>query len=270
MRTTRFIVLTAMLLFGHYNFATGTKMPSESSKPFIYGNGTHIDSFDFSIDKIEYEDILLGAIHTLRKHDSRSFTMSSNAGQLVYTHNSVHVKVAVGNVKLSFGGNTGLLVTFSSGAGNSFEFDPGPFVINTSAKNTEDILVQFDGVEYPIPPGKRTQFVKIDIFPETISRRFIPDIQGNTLAVIFGSAHLDVKTIEIGSLYIEGLDMRVWGKARSLSTIVRVDDDEYPDLAVMFEDIGSIFYEGVGFATLKGSLSDGTIINGKANILAPP
>ena len=269
-RTTGFIVFIAMLLFGYFSFANGAIMTSESSSSLITGNGTHIDSFDFGIEKIEYEDILLGSIHTLRKHDNRSFTLSSNNGQLVYTHKGVHVKVAAGNVKLSFSGYAGLLVTFSSVAGNSFEFDPGPFIINTSVKNINDVLVQFDGVEYYIPPGKRTQFVKIDIFPETVSHRLVPDMQGYTLAVIFGSAHLDVSRIDIESLYIEDLAMRVMGKAQNLSTIVRVDEDEYPDLAVMFEDIGSIFYEGVSFAMLKGILSDGTIINGKANILTPP
>jgi len=189
---------------------------------------------------------------------------------LLFTHNGVCVKVTDGNVALSFTGYTGLLVTFASGAGNSFEFEPESFTINASATNSNDVLVHFDGVEYYIPPGKRTQIVEIEIIPEAKSHDFIPDCQGNTPVVIFGSAHLDVSTIDIESLCIEDLAMRVRGKAHNLSTIVHVDDDDYPDLIVMFEDISNFLYKGISYATLKGNLSDGTIINGKDNILMLP
>ena len=117
-----------------------------------------------------------------------------------------------------------------------------------------------------IPPGKRSQIVQIEIITETKSHDFKPDIQGNTPVVIFGSAHLDVSNINIESLYIENLAMRVIGKAHNLSTIVHVDDYEYPDLIVMFEDIGHFFNKSFSQATLRGNLSDGTIINGNDNI----
>ena len=270
MRTIRIIFCISMFLCGHFNFANGTILPSDLSKSHIIGNGTHIDSFDFSIEKIEYDDILLGSITTLRKHDGRSSAMFTNGGQLLHTHNGVRINVTAGNVALGFRGYTGLVITFASGAGNSFEFEPESFTITASATNTNDVLVQFDGVEYYIPPGKRTQIVEIDIIPEADSHDFLPNIRGNTPVVIFGSAHLDVSTIDIGSLCIEDLAMKVRGKANNLSAIVPVDDDEYPDLVVMFEDIGNFLYKGVSYATLKGVLSDGTIINGKASILVLP
>ncbi len=259
-----------MFLCGHFNFANGTILPSEFSKSHIIGRGTHVDSFDFRIENIDYDDMLLGSITTLRKHDNGSFTMFSNGGQLLYTHNGVCVKVTDGNVALSFRGYAGLAVSFASSAGNCFEFEPESFTINASATNTNDVLVHFDGVEYYIPPGIRTQIVEIDIIPEAKSHNFIPDIQGNTPVVIFGSAHLDVSTIDIESLCIEDLAMRVRGKAHNLASIVHVDDDDYPDLIVMFEDISNFLYKGISYATLKGNLSDGTIINGKDNILILP
>jgi hypothetical protein len=85
--------------------------------------------------------------------------------------------------------------------------------------------------------------------------------------VIFGSAHLDVTTIDIGSLRIENLAMRMKDKAHNFSTIIHVNYDKYPDLVVMFDDISQFLYkDNSSYATLKGNLSDGTIINGKDNI----
>jgi hypothetical protein len=122
-------------------------------------------------------------------------------------------------------------------------------------------------VKYYIAPGKRTQIVKIDIIQDAKSHHFIPNIQENTPVVIFGSAHLDVSTIDIGSLCIENLAMRVREKAHNFPTIVHVNYDKYPDLIVMFDDISHFLSKDISYATLKGYLSDGTIINGKDNIL---
>jgi hypothetical protein len=259
-----------MLLCGHFNFATGTILPSELSNSHITGNGTHIDSFDFRIENIEYDGIFLGAITTLRKYDNGSFSMFSNGGQLLYTHNSICVIVTNGYVALSFRGYAGLVVTFASGAGSWFEFEPESLAINASPTNTNDVIVHLEGVEYYIPPGKRSQIVEIEIISEAKSDHFKPNIQGNTPVVIFGSAHLDVSSIEIGSLCIENIAMRIMGKAHNLSTIDHVDDDEYPDLIVMFDNISQFLYKDISHATLKGKLSDGTIINGNGNIFIHP
>ncbi len=267
MHTIRVIIFISMFLSLNFNFVNASILPPDSDRSLLLGNGTSIESFDFFVENINYDDVMLGSITTLRKFDTRYFTMPSNGGQLLYTDNGVHVRVTAGNVKLSFKGYAGLIITFASVAGSSFEFEPESFAISASAANPDDVLVQFDGVEYYIPPGKRTQIVEIDLLPEVDSRRFTPNIKGNTPAVIFGSAHLDVSTIDIESLFIEDLGLRLKRKARHLSAIVPVDDDEYPDLIVMFEDISNFLKKDVSFATLKGILSDGTIINGKANIL---
>ena len=60
--------------------------------------------------------------------------------------------------------------------------------------------------------------------------------------------------------------MRMKDKAHNFSTIIHVNYDKYPDLLVMFDDISQFLYKDDGYATLKGNLSDGTIINGKDNI----
>jgi hypothetical protein len=84
--------------------------------------------------------------------------------------------------------------------------------------------------------------------------------------IIFGSAHLDVTKIDIGSLRIENLAMRKKDDAQNFSTIVHINYDKYPDLVVIFDDISQFLYKDISYATLKGNLSDGTIINGKDTI----
>ena len=265
-RIERFILLISLVLCISFNTASAAILPSDLSNLYIIGNGTHIYSFDFRIDNFEFEGTLLGSITTLRKHDKDAFSVFGNGGQLIYTHNGIIVNVTSGRAALSFTGNAGQVVTLASWAGNTFEFEPESFTINTSGTNKKDVVVLVDDVEYLISPGIRTQIVEIEIFQDTRSQDSKQSIQGNTSVVIFGSAHLDVSTIDIESLRMEFLSMRVNGKAHDFSTILHVNNDNYPDLVVMFEDIGQFSYEGNSYATLEGHLSDGTIINGKDNI----
>ena len=102
----------------------------------------------------------MGSVTTLRKHEDGSFASLSNGGQLIYTHNSILVNVTNGYVALSFSGYAGQVVTFALGAGNCFEFEPESFTIEATAKNVKDVVVHFDGVDYFIPPGKRSQIVE--------------------------------------------------------------------------------------------------------------
>jgi len=267
MRAERIILFISIFLCVSFNSANATILPGDLSKLHIVGNGTHIYSFDFRIEDIEFDGIHLGSVTTLRKHDNGSFPMFGNGGQLIYTHDGIRVNVTSGRAALSFTGNAGQSVTLASWAGNTFEFDPDSFTINASGTNKKDVVVIKDGVEYRIPPGKRTQIVEIEIIEETESQHSKQNFQGNTPVVIFGSAHLDVSTIDIGSLSIEYLAMKMREKAHNFSSIFHVNYDKYPDLVVMFDDISQFLYkDNSSYATLKGNLSDGTIINGKDNI----
>ena len=265
-RTARILLLLSIFFCVHTNNANGTTLPAELNRLHLSGNVTHIDSFDFKIENIEYDDIFLGSITTLRKHDNGSFSLLNNGGQLIYTHNGVHVDVTNGYVALSFSGYAGLVVTFALAAGNSFDFEPESFIIGASAKNLKDVIVNFDGTDYFIPPGKRFQNVEVQIISDTKSYDIKPNIKGKTPIVIFGSAHLDVGNIDIESLYIENLAKTVIGKTHNLSTIIHFDDDEFPDLIVMFEDISHIFTKNINQTILSGYLTDGTIINGNPTL----
>jgi hypothetical protein len=266
MRTERVILFISIFLCISFHSADGAILPADLSKFHIIGNGTHIYSFDFRIDDIEFDGIHLGSVTTLRRHEKGSFSILGNGGQLIYIHNGIRVNVTSGRAALSFTGNAGQVVTLASWAGNTFEFEPASFTINTSGTNKKDVVVLMDGEEYHISPGKRTQIVEIEIVQETKSQHTKQSVQGNTPVVIFGSAHLDVSTIDIESLSIEYLAMRMKGKAHNFSAIIHVNYDKYPDLVVMFDDISQFLYKDNSYATLKGNLSDGTIINGKANI----
>ena len=268
-RTAQVLFFISILLGVHAKIANGSMMPPGLIKSRIIGNGTHISSFDFNVENIEYDDIQLGSITTLRKHEYGQLPMLSNGGQLIYTHNGIHVKVTDGNASLRFTGHAGQVITFSSGAGNSFGFEPESFTIDAPATNIKEVFLQIDGVQYVIAPGQRTQIVQIEIIQEIGSRHLIPNLQGNTPVVIFGSAHLDVSTIDIESLSIEDFAIKQQENERRLSTIVHVNDDGYLDMIVMFDDISHFFYNDISHATLKGYLMDGTIINGKGIILTP-
>ena len=266
MRAEGIILFISIFLSLSFNSANGAILPGDLSKFHILGNGTHIYSFDFRIDNIEYDGIHLGSITTLRKHENGSFSMLGNGGQLIYIHNGIRVNVTSGRVALSFTDSAGEAVTFASWAGNTFEFEPESFTINASCTNNKDVVVLMDGEEYHISPGKRTQIVEIDIVQEIKPQHSKQYFQGTTPVVIFGSAHLDVTTIDIGSLRIENLAIRMKDKADNFSSIIHVNYDKYPDLVVMFDDINRFLYKGNSFATLEGNLSDGTIINGKDKI----
>ena len=259
----RIIFFYSIFLCVSSQSANGAVLPGDLSKFQIIGNGTHIKSFDFRIDDIEYDGILLGSVTTLRRHENGSFSMHGNSGQLIYIHNGIRVNVTSGKVALNFTGDAGEVVTLASWAGNIFEFDPESFTINASGTNNKDVVVIMDGEEYHIPPGKRTQIVEIEIVQETKSQHSKQYFHGATPVIIFGSAHLDVTKIDIGSLRIDNLALRKKDEAQNFSTIVHVNYDKYPDLVVIFDDISQFLYKDNSYATLKGNLSDGTIINGK-------
>ena len=263
MRAERIILFISIFLCVSFHSANGAILPGDLNKFHIIGNGTHIKSFDFRIDNIEYDGIHLGSVTTLRRHENGSFSMLGNGGQLIYIHNGIRVNVTSGRVALSFTGSDGEAVTLASWAGNTFEFEPESFTINASGTNNKDVVVLMDGEEYHISPGKRTQIVEIEIVQETKSQQSNQYFQGTTPVIIFGSAHLDVTTIDIGSLRIDNLTMRQKDSAQNFSTIAHINYDKYPDLVVMFDDISQFLYKDNGYATLEGNLSDGTIINGK-------
>jgi hypothetical protein len=271
METLKAIILILIFFFGgHVNLAYSNIYPFESDRytPIVYG--TSIKSFDIGVEVIENGDTPLATITTIHQHKDQSLSNFSNSGQLLITQNSFLVNVTKGRISLDFFAHDRTLVTLAAGAGNSYEFEPKSFTITSSVTNNNRVSVFFDGVRFDVPPGDSTQIVEIDIMPLKKSHHLNPSAQGLIPVVIFGSTYLDVNSVEISSLNFESLAVRTEGEAYYPASVDHINDDEYPDLIVIFEANDTFLSKGFSYATLKGHLSDGTIINGKDNIPMVP
>ncbi len=264
------IALILIFFWGHVNLAHSSiyLFRSDGDSPIV--NGAFIKSFDIGIEVIENGDTPLAAITTIHPHNDRSLSNFSNSGQLLITQNSFLVHVTKGRISLDFYAYDRTLVTLAAGAGNSYEFEPKSFTVTSSVANNNRVLVFFDGVRLFVPPGESTQIVEIDIMPVKKSNHLNQNAQGLIPVAIFGSTYLDVDSIEISSLNFESLAVRTNGGAYYLAKIDHVNDDDYPDLIVLFEADDTFLSKGFSYATLKGHLSDGTIINGKDIIPVAP
>jgi hypothetical protein len=270
MGTLKTIILILIFLGGHVNFTYGNICPFESDlfSPII--DGTPIKSFDIGIEVIENGDTPFATITTIDEHKNRLLSNFSNSGQLLITQNSFIVNVVKGKISLDFFAYDSTLVTLAAGAGNGYEFEPKSFTITSFVTNNNRVSVFFDGVQFVVPPGDRTQIVEIDIMPVKKSHHLNPSAQGEIPVVIFGSTYLDVNSIEISSLNFGSLAVSTKGGAYYLASVDRINDDEYPDLVVIFEANDTFWSKDFSYATLNGHLSDGTIINGKDNISRAP
>ncbi len=112
--------------------------------------------------------------------------------------------------------------------------------------------------------------VAIDIKPGSDPNCFNIDGRGVIPVAILGSADLDVNTINIDSLVLEGLDVAVRGKDKPLAHLEDVNGDGFDDLVVQFEDDPTNWTGGGATATLTGALLDGTSITGTDSICIVP
>ncbi len=88
---------------------------------------------------------------------------------------------------------------------------------------------------------------------------------------IFGSADLDVTQINIESLALQGLSVRMAGKTNKyLAHYDYVNGDNYLDLIIQFQDSDGWIASGNGYAALTGELSNGTPIEGRDLICIVP
>jgi hypothetical protein len=233
-------------------------------------NGTFIKSYDIGLEVIANGDSPLAIISTIHRHERGSQSNFSNSGQLLITQNSFFVNVTKGKVPLDFFAYDGSAVTLTVEAGNSYEFEPKSFTITSSVTNNNRVLVSFDGVQFFVPPGESTQIVEIEIMPLKKNSLLSQNAKGLIPVVIFGSTYLDVSSVEIGSLNFESPAVKTEAEAFYLGSIDHINDDEYLDLIVIFEANATFMSNGYSYATLKGKLSDGTIINGKDIIYMAP
>ncbi len=268
MRTLASILICFVLVLGLVQIAY-SDIPSGdlSDEKVAMLNLSTTESFDFRVQTIESEGILLNTVTTIN-HKSLPFLPNcSNGGKLLFTPTSLFANVIAGHIEMELLAYDGGVATVNLNAGNSIEFEPESFTITSSPTNTESVLLLIEEAEFFVRPGERKQIVNVDIAPITSDYQNKTSIAGTIPVVIYGSANLDVSTIDISSLFLIGRGKKIDRMPNSMASINHVNKDRYPDLVITFADKDRGFLKDLSYATLLGNLADGTTISGKADII---
>ena len=263
MRKLILIVFLAAMLFGTVKTSFSAVLPAD-----LFGNNFNIDSMmyrkgmDYWVETIENNGLHLATITTFQQKNCNPYSTLNYSQGTMPSCFSVFADVMNGPVEMEFMAFDGRLATIIVNAGDGIEFKPESFTINSPVSNSHEVLVTIDGVIFPVNPGESNQFITIDIKPMAKSSGEHQLKKAGVPVVIFGSAYLNVSSIEIDSLVLEGLGVMRDEKRNSMAVIDFVNDDPYPDLVVNFENTAGSFFKDLSQATLTGNLSDGTIISG--------
>jgi len=112
--------------------------------------------------------------------------------------------------------------------------------------------------------------VDIDIKPGSDPNCFNVNGHGVIPVAINGSMDFDVSMVDVSTLSLAGLDVRVKGNGAAQCSIQDWNDDGYDDLVCQFVDDADAWSPDNGTATLTGNLSDGTPIEGTDDICVVP
>jgi len=262
MRALKIVLFLSIFLIGLINVSYGRLFPLDSKWSGSVITDKSIESFDFLVEVIEHEGRPVHSVTSIRKKDYQSLLTFDKSGELMFTSNSVFANVTDGLISMDFMAQNGATVKLVVGAGNSFEFELNSFTIISSISNHNGLLILLEQVESFVQPGETLRIVQIDIM--SANKSYCSNQHANDLipVIIYGSAYLDVSTIEINSLLLENIASKMVGKASNPAKIGDVNDDEYPDLLVQFEANNKCLSTSFGYAALRGYLTDGTIING--------
>ena len=264
------IILPLIFLLFHLNFAYGKNSPATLSYSDSLIRNINIESYDFLIETIELEGIVFNSTATIRENRNGLSTRYANYGKLMFTSKSFFMDVLTGNITMKLLAYEKILVFLVADAGNKFEFEPDSFTIKASATNLKDIFVSIDGIKFAIRPGEIARFVDTSIFSVNEPYGFSQNESSFISIAIFGSAYLDVSSIELNSLFIDIVGENAKEKTMVSSTIKHLDNDGNLDLVVKFKTDNLFIQNRIGPAILRGILNDGTIINGKANVHLTP
>jgi hypothetical protein len=262
MRILKIFLFFSILLSSQANIANSSVSQLELNRFVSEAKKAGISSLDFRIDVIEQDGIPLDAVTITQRKLQRPFAPADSGGHLLLTSKNVFMTVTNGIVAMNLMARNGTLISLVASSGNSIEFEPYSFTITPSVTNTNAVTALIEGLEFFILPGESTRFVEINTmqndrigFPNQNSYGLIP-------IAILGSAYLDVSSIEIDSLLLQHLAIKVEVKSKEPAAIQYVNDDSYPDLIVKFEAYKKVLNDGFSHTILKGQLTDGTIIKG--------
>lgn len=263
MRKLILIVLLSSMLLVTAKSSFSAVLPDD-----LIGKNSTVESMmyrkgmDYWVEIIKNNGLHLATITTFQQKHCNPYPTLNYYQSTTSTCYSVFADVMHGPVEMDFMSFDGRLATIIVNAGDGIEFKPESFTISSPVSNSNEVLVLIDGVRYLINPGESNQIVTIDIKPAEKSTAEHQTKKAGVPVVIFGSAYLDVSSIEINSLVLEGLAVMLDEQNNDLSIIDFVNDDPYPDLVVNFENTVGSFSKDFSQATLTGNLSNGTIISG--------
>jgi len=235
-------------------FQSGAGRFSSETKP----GGMY--SYDFRINVIEYEGILIDSVSVTDRNKQKPFTPFDNGGHLLFTSKNVFLDVTRGKIAMNLPASRGKFVRLVAGAASHIEFEPESFTITSSVSSTDEVTAILEGIEFPILPGETTRFIETHILPESVNAVFKPNSPDVIGIAIFGSAHLDVNQIKIDSLLLESPVLNGSIKSGGPAAISHLNKDSYPDLMVEFVANKNYLNHNFNYAILKGRLSNGTII----------
>lgn len=221
-----------------------------------------MSSYDFRINIIEYDGILIDAVTVTDRNKEQPSGPFDNGGHLLFTSKNVFLNVTKGQIAMNFPAGKGRLVRLVAGAGSHIEYEPQSATITSSVKNADTVTAILEGIEFPILPGETAHFIEMNIIPSGLNVIIDPKTGGLISVAIFGSAHLDVNQINIDSLLLESPVLKQTVKSSEPVTICHLNDDPYPDLAVEFKANKGALNSDFNYAILNGRLSDGTTIKG--------
>jgi hypothetical protein len=161
---------------------------------------------------------------------------------------------------------------FSEGSGQ-WVYDSTPNEIHGVLGSSAAIEIDQDPlwVISDRPEAPPFKYVLIDIRPGDDDNCLNLNEYGVIPAAIFGSEDFDVYEIDIDTLSLQGLSVKMVGKANKLlAHFEDIDGDGYMDLIAQFEDTYAWTGTGEDYAILTGTLYDGTPIEGSDSICIVP
>ena len=240
------------------NDVNGATFPSEFDR---FGPGAKkmgMYSYDFRINVIEHDGILIDSVSITDRNKQRPFAPFDNGGHLLFTSKNVFLDVTKGKIEMNLPAGKGRLIRLIAGASSHIDFEPDSATIRSSVSNADAVTAILEGIEFSILPGETARFIETRFIPANAV--FRPKTARVIPLAIFGSAYLDVNQIKIESLLLEIPVLKNAAISVRPATIGHLNNDSYPDLIVEFEADKNYLSGQFGFAILKGRLSDGTII----------
>jgi len=134
--------------------------------------------------------------------------------------------------------------------------------------NDAPLVVKIDNVKLDV---ETSMPVGIDIKPGSDDNVFNNNGHGVIPVAVLGSDVFDVTQIDVGTISLQGLEVKVAGKSNKyLYHYEDVNFDGYDDLDCQIEDTDTVFEQGDTIAEVKGNLNNGSNFHGQDNIKIVP